>query len=65
MPNRNNDDDIDKLLATYTFRMPQFTKNRVHGLSSYWKNKLNQELLLTTAKVLYDSEFDPSRYLKE
>ena len=61
---RHNGDEVDKLDATYSFRLPTYTKVLVDGLSAYWKSKLNQELLVAVAKVLHDSEFDPGRYLK-
>ena len=61
---RHNGDEVDKLQATYSFRMPIYTKTLVDCLSTYWKSKLNQELLVAVAKVLHDSEFDPGHYLK-
>ena len=58
-------EDTDKLLATYSFRIPTYTKGLASRLSPYWKNKLYQELLMTVARILHESEFNPGRYLKE
>lgn len=56
-------DQVDKLTESYTFRLPEITKLKTDNLSSAWKKKLNEALLHTTAKILHDSEFDPSKYL--
>ena len=56
-------DQIDKLTESYTFRIPEITKVKTDRLSAAWKKKLNEALLLTTAKILHEAEFDPSKYL--
>lgn len=58
-------DDIDKLLSSFTFRCPEITKAKLDKLSPAWKKKLNEELLLTTAHILHEADFDPRVYLKE
>ena len=56
-------DQVDKLTESYTFRIPEITKAMTDKLSSAWKKKLNEALLHTTAKIIHESEFDPSKYL--
>lgn len=57
-------EEMDKCEAIYPFRMPEITKRKVDKLSPSLKKKLNLELLLTTARILHESDFDPSLYLK-
>ncbi len=57
-------EEMDKCVEIYPFRMPEITKAKVDKLSPSLKKKLNLELLLTTARVLHESEFNPSVYLK-
>jgi hypothetical protein len=54
----------DKLLEAITFRCPEFTKALTDKLSPTWKKKLNEALLIATARILHDAAFDPSIYLK-
>lgn len=54
----------DKLTESITFRCPEFTKAQADRLSPAWKKKLNEALLIATAKTLHDAAFDPSIYLK-
>ena len=56
-------DQIDKLTESYTFRIPEVTKAKTDRLSSTWKKKLNENLLMTIARLLHEAEFDPSKYL--
>lgn len=54
---------MDKRTETYSLRVPEITKTKIDRLSPVWKSELNDKLLLTIAKVLHDSEFDPKIYL--
>jgi len=56
--------NIDKLVENITFRCPEFTKRQTDKLSPAWKKKLNEALLVATARVLHDAAFDPTLYLK-
>jgi hypothetical protein len=56
--------DIDKLIESITFRCPEFTKHQTDKLSPAWKKKLNESLLIATARILHDASFDPTVYLK-
>jgi len=56
--------DINKLLESITFRCPEYTKHQTDKLSPAWKKKLNEALLIATARVLHDANFDPRIYLK-
>jgi hypothetical protein len=55
--------EIDKLNSLYSFRLPDITKAAVDRLSPSWKKKLAEAYLITTAKILHEAEFDPSKYL--
>lgn len=57
-------EQIDKRTETYALRIPEITKAKTDRLSAAWKQKLNDALLLTIARILHESEFDPSVYLK-
>ena len=57
------DMSIDKLTETYTLRIPEVTKVNLDHLPAPLKNKLNNEILLTMARVIHESKFDPSLYL--
>jgi len=56
--------EIDKLTESYTLRIPEVTKAKTDRLSSSWKKKLNEAILLTIARTLHDADFKPSLYLK-
>lgn len=55
---------IDKRTETYSIRIPEITKAKADKLTPAWKGRLNDALLLTMAKILHESEFDPNLYLK-
>ena len=54
---------IDKLTETYTLRIPEITKSEIDRLPPLLKSKLNNEILLTMARVIHESKFDASLYL--
>lgn len=54
---------MDKLDAVYSFRLPECTKEQIEKLSPETKKKLNVQLLMVTARVLHESNFDPGSYL--
>ena len=55
--------DIDKLDETYSFRLPEVTKKQIEKLSPDFRKKLCMKLLLTTAEILHESNFNPRAYL--
>jgi hypothetical protein len=57
--------DVGKLLEALSFRCPERTKHLVDKLSPTWKKKLNESLLITTARLLHDADFDPMMYLRD
>lgn len=56
--------NIDKLTESFSIRIPEITKHRLDKLSPAMKRRLNDSILIAMARVLHDSEFDPSMYLK-
>lgn len=54
---------IDKLTETFTLRIPEITKAGIDRLPPILKTKLNNEILLTMARVIHESKFDPQLYL--
>lgn len=46
--------NIDKLTETYTLRIPEITKSGLDHLPPPLKNKLNNEILLTMARVIHN-----------
>jgi len=58
------DFETDKLDAIYQIRLPSLTKSMIERLPSPWKKKLNAEILKTISRVLHESNFKPSLYLK-
>jgi hypothetical protein len=57
--------EIDKLPETFSLRIPEITKHMIDGLSKADKNKLNEAILITIAKTIHESKFEPQLYLKE
>lgn len=56
---------VGKLTESYTIRIPEITKAHIDSLPSLTKNKLNNEILLTMARVIHESKFDSSMYLSD
>ena len=54
---------IDKLTETYTLRIPEITKSEIDRLPPLLKSKLNNEILLTMARIIHESKFNASLYL--
>lgn len=42
---------MDKLTETYTLRIPEITKIEIDKLSTPLKRKLNEEILMTMARI--------------
>jgi len=55
--------DIDKLTELYSIRIPEVLKIQVDRLSSPWRKRLNDAILITMAKVVADANFDPHLHL--
>lgn len=53
----------DKLNEIYTLRIPDSLKTMIDKLSYNWKVKLNNEIRLVMARVVYESRFDPKLFL--
>lgn len=62
---RLKDEEIGKRTETYTFRMPENLHFHVIKMTPHWKRRLADALLITVAKVVHESEFDPMFYLKD
>lgn len=56
--------ETDKLTELYSLRIPEITKAEVDRLPAALQKKLNHEILITIAKVIHESKFDPNLYLK-
>lgn len=56
--------ETDKLTETFSLRVPEVTKAEIDRLPLNLKNKLNHDILITMAKIIHESKFDPSLYLK-
>jgi len=56
--------DIDKKDDTISFRISIFTKSLVDKMPQKYRRKMNDEVLVTIAKVIHESKFDPNLYLK-
>jgi hypothetical protein len=61
----NSDLQTGKLTAMFPIRVPEITKAKLDKLNVSFKRKLNEEILITMARILHESEFDPSVYLKD
>ena len=61
----NGDLQTGKLTAMFPIRIPEITKQKLDKLNSPFKRKLNEELLLTMARILHEAAFDPSVYLQD
>lgn len=55
----------DKLTEQFMIRIPEITKTEIDKLSAEIKKRLNKELLVTMARVIHESKFNPTIYLKE
>lgn len=58
-----SDFSLDKLTESYTLRIPEITKVQLDKLPPPLKRKLNDEILMTMAKIIHESKFDPRLYL--
>ena len=56
--------ETDKRTEEFALRIPEVTKNELDKLTKYQKAKLNDEILITMAKVIHNAKFDPCLYLK-
>jgi len=54
---------IDKLTEHYMIRVPEIVKINIEKLSPTLKKKLNQEILITMARIIHESRFDARLYL--
>lgn len=52
----------DKLTEIYSLRVPESLKKMAENLPADIKIKLNYELRLTMAKIIYESRFDPKLF---
>jgi rRNA-processing protein FCF1 len=57
--------ETDPLNEQYALRIPTVTKRKLDKLSRAQKKALNEQLLITIARAIHESEFTPSEYLKE
>ena len=57
--------DTDKRIADFSIRIPEYTKTLLDKLTKHQKSKLNDQILITLAKALHASKFEPEEYLKE
>ena len=55
--------ETDKRTEEFTLRVPTILKAEVDRLSSHFKRRLNDRILVTMAKVIHEAKFDPRRYL--
>ena len=56
--------ETDKLMETYSFRIPEVTKMLIEKLSRSQKNNLNRRLLIEVSRAIHDANFIPELYLK-
>lgn len=56
--------ETDKLMESFSLRIPEITKHMIDELTPNWKRRMNEEILLAIARVLHESRFDASVYLK-
>lgn len=56
--------DTDKLTEIYSLRIPEITKIEIDRLPAHLKNKINHEILITIARIIHESKFDPTMHLK-
>lgn len=54
---------IDKLNGQFMMRIPEITEELLRKLSPVQQKSLKEDLLITIAKHLHESTFDPSVYL--
>ena len=54
---------IDKLTEHYMIRIPEIVKINIEKLPPTLKKKLNQEILITMARIIHESKFDARLYL--
>ncbi len=57
--------ECGKLTEQYLIRIPETLKFHLDKLSPEFKKSLNIEILKTMARIIHDSKFDPSLYLKD
>ena len=55
----------DKRTADFSIRIPEITKALLEQLSKHQKSRLNEEILVTIAKAIHNSKFQPDEYLIE
>ncbi len=56
--------ETDKLMETYSIRIPEITKFQIDRLTRGQKERMNRKILLVIAHTLHESKFEPSLYLK-
>jgi hypothetical protein len=52
------------LTEIYSLRIPEITKIEIDRLPAHLKNKINHEILITIARIIHESKFDPTMHLK-
>ena len=57
--------DTDKRTEEFSLRIPEYTKRLLDKLTKHQKSKLNDQILITIARAIHESKFDPEQYLKE
>lgn len=57
--------ECDKLMETYSMRIPAITKQYIEKLTPAEKKILNEKILITISKYLHEADFNPTKYLKE
>jgi hypothetical protein len=55
----------DKLSEIFSIRIPAVTKMQLDKLSSAYRTKLNERVMISIAQILHEASFDPSFYLVE
>lgn len=56
--------ETDPLDATYTFRLPRITENKIKALTRLQRKELNEELLKATDRFLYIQNYKLGTNLK-
>lgn len=55
--------EIDKLDATFSIKIPEVTKSRLDRLPAAYRRRLNERIILLMAHTLHESEFKARDYL--
>lgn len=55
--------ETDKLHGNYALRIPLITQDLIEKLPKKFKKKLNKEIMLSMARIIHESRFEPTEYL--